>query len=49
MFLALRGCEAGHWASWLPFPAWKKPQYKLSTLCHPWGHPALWDWLLAMQ
>lgn len=41
MFLALRGCEAGLWASWLPFPAWKKPQYTLSTLCHPWGHPAL--------
>lgn len=34
MFLALRGCEAGHWASWLLFPARRKPKHTLihSTL-----------------
>lgn len=35
MFLALRGCEGGHWVSWLPFPAWEKPQHTLSSMGIP--------------
>lgn len=35
MFLALRGCEAVHWASWLPFPASAHPQYTVSSMGTP--------------